>query len=315
MNQTGIEINRPHSRKKQLKKWSIVGLIFITISYLFLNFGPVHKRPDLPFFTSEQPLVIAHQGGELLAPSNTMMAFQHAVDLGVDVLETDIHITKDGELVTIHDPSVDRTTNGTGLVSELTLEEVQKLDAGYHFKDLNGKQSYRGKGAYIPTVEELFKAFPSMRMVIEIKDDNPPERINEISEKLWKLIQDYKKENEIIVASFDQKIVDHFQEISNGKVAMAAGESEIRKFIILKKFFLANLYRPKADAFQIPTEASIFNLATPSVIKEAKRRNVNVQYWTIDDKETMKTLLQNGANGIMTNRPDLLLEVMDEMGY
>lgn len=315
MSQPNIQISPSLSRKKSIKRWITGSLIFILIAYFALNYGPVDKRPNHPFFKSDRPLVIAHQGGELLAPSNTMLAFQQAVDLGVDVLETDIHITKDGELVTIHDPSVDRTTNGTGLVAELSLKELQKLDAGYHFKDLAGEFSYRGKGAYIPTVEELFQAFPNMRMVIEIKDDNPPERINEISEKLWNLIKEYKKKNQIIVASFDQKIVDQFQKISNGKVAISAGESEIKKFIILKKFFLANLYKPKADAFQIPTEASIFNLATPSVISEAKRRNVNVQYWTIDDKETMKSLIQNGANGIMTNRPDLLLEVMDEMGY
>ncbi|WP_442598016.1 glycerophosphodiester phosphodiesterase [Neobacillus sp. D3-1R] len=315
MNQANVELNRPLSRKRRLKKWSLLALISILVLYFLLNFGPVEKRPNHPFFTSDRPLVIAHQGGELLAPSNTMMAFQQAVDLGVDVLETDIHITKDGKLVTIHDPSVDRTTNGKGLVSEMSLAEIQNLDAGYHFKDLNGQFSYRGKGAYIPEVEELFQAFPNMKMVIEIKDDNPPERIHEMAEKLWNLIYEYHKEDQVIVASFDQKIVDQFNKISNGKVAIAAGESEIRKFIILKKFFLANLYQPKADAFQIPTEASIFNLSTPSVIKEAKRRNVNVQYWTIDDKVTMRTLLENGANGIMTNRPDLLLEVLKELGY
>jgi glycerophosphoryl diester phosphodiesterase len=300
------------SRKRS---WLAIIVLFLFISYMLLNFGPVEKRPEHPFFETNRPLVIAHQGGELLAPSNTMTAFQQAVDLGVDVLEFDIHITEDGHLVTIHDPTVDRTTNGSGYVHELSLNKIQDLDAGYHFEDLNGDFSYRGKGVYIPTLEEVFKRFPDMRMVIEIKDDNPSSRIKEISEKLWALIQKYQKEDQVVVASFDQKILDQFNQVTDGKVALSAGEEEIKKFVIFKKLFLANLYTPSADAFQIPTEQSIINLASPSIMKEAKRRNVHIQYWTIDDKETMRSLLEDGADGIITNRPDLMLEVLEELGY
>jgi glycerophosphoryl diester phosphodiesterase len=277
--------------------------------------GPVEKRANHPFFQTDRPLVIAHQGGELLAPSNTIAAFKQAVDLGVDVLEFDIHITKDGHLVTIHDPTVDRTTNGTGKVEDLTLEELQKLDAGYFFEDLNGEFSYRDKGVYIPSLEEVFHSFPNMRMVIEIKDDNPAERIPEISDKLWTLIQKYQKQDEVVVASFDQEIVNQFREKSDGMVALSAGRDEIKKFILFKKLFLANLYQPKADVFQIPTEESIFNLAKPSIMEEADRRNVSIQYWTIDDKATMKSLIEDGADGIITNRPDLMMELLEEMGY
>jgi glycerophosphoryl diester phosphodiesterase len=312
MSQPSVKINKNLTRKK---RWFAIVILFIFVSYILLNFGPVDKRPEHPFFQTDRPLVIAHQGGELLAPSNTMTAFQQSVDLGVDVLEFDIHITKDGHLVTIHDPTVERTTNGKGYVHDFTLSDIQKLDAGYHFEDLNGELSYRGKGAYIPSLEEVFKTFPEMRMVIEIKDDNPKDRIEEISQKLWSLIQQYNKEEQVIVASFDQEIIDKFDKISDGNVALSAGEAEIKKFIILKKLFLANLYKPNADAFQLPTEESIFNLASPGIIKEAERRNVNIQYWTIDDKETMVQLLEDGANGIITNRPDLMLEVLEDMGY
>jgi glycerophosphoryl diester phosphodiesterase len=312
MSQPIVRNNTTLSRKK---RWVGIIIVFIFISYILLNLVPVEQRPNHLFFQSDRPLVIAHQGGELLAPSNTLTAFQQAVDLGVDVLEFDIHITKDGHLVTIHDSSVDRTTNGKGNVHDLTLDEIQKLDAGYYFEDLEGELSYRGKGAYIPTLEEVFQSFPNMKMVIEIKDDNPTERLSEISEKLWTLIQKFQKEDQVVVASFDQKIINQFKGISDGQVALSAGEDEIRKFIIFKKLFLANLYKPNADVFQIPTKESIFNLANPSIMKEAERRNVNIQYWTIDDKETMRSLLEDGADGIITNRPDLLLEVLTEMGF
>lgn len=315
LNQINIQISGKQIPKKKVRKWTMVSLLLIVFAFVLLNYGTVKKQPNNPFFQSVRPLVIAHQGGELLAPSNTMAAFNKAVELGADVLEFDIHITMDGQLVAIHDKTVDRTTNGKGKVHDFTLEDLQKLDAGYHFKDLNGEFSYRGKEVYIPTVEEIFKAFPDMRMIIEIKANNPPERIQEISESFWDLIKEYRMEEQIIVASFSQEIVQHFQELTNGRVAVAAGEAEVKKFVLLKKFFLANLFNTKVNAIQIPTEASIFNLAHPSIIKEAQRRNLIIQYWTIDDKKTMRTLIEHGADGIMTNRPDLMIELLHEMGY
>ncbi len=183
------EITIPSQKKsrKKRKAWIALGTIAGTIGTLglFFTFLPVSKQVTKPFFENGGlPLVIAHQGGEHLAPSNTMIAFEQAVEMGVDVLETDIHITKDGHLVAIHDPTVDRTTNGQGEVAALTLEEVKQLDAGYHFVDLDGNNSFRGKGVTIPTVEEMFQAFPNTRIEIEIKDTNPPEKYEEIARKL-----------------------------------------------------------------------------------------------------------------------------------
>jgi len=163
------------------------------------------------FFKNNRPLVIAHQGGELLASSNTMAAFTNAVNMGVDVLETDLHITKDGQLVAIHDPTIDRTTNGHGKVADMTLEEIQKFDAGYQFKDLQGNYSFRGKGINIPTAEEMLQSLGNTRIEMEIKDDNPPERIDEMAAKLWALIEKYHMEDKILVASFDQDILNTFE--------------------------------------------------------------------------------------------------------
>ena len=113
------------------------------IAYVVLALS-ARRADEMAFFRNleNRPLVIAHQGGEHLHPSNTMMAFQHAVDLGVDVLEMDIHSTSDGALVTIHDETVDRTTDGSGLVSALTLDEIKALDAGHYWTDDDGA-SYR----------------------------------------------------------------------------------------------------------------------------------------------------------------------------
>jgi glycerophosphoryl diester phosphodiesterase len=280
-----------------------------------IQFLPAEKREEKPFFESERLMVIAHQGGELLAPSNTMSAFQGAVDMGVDALEFDIHITKDGHLVAIHDPTVDRVTNGTGPVEELTLEEIQGLDAGYDFEDLNGEKSYRGKGAYIPTVDEIFTAFPDMKMVIEIKDDIPANRLEEAAGNLWTLIEKHGTEDQVLVAAFDQKIVDTFAEVSHGKTALGGGRQEIKNFVVMHTLFLRNFYTPSVDAFQIPVSEGKIDLTAKKYINGAHRRGIDVHYWTIDDKETMEKLIRKGADGIITNRPDVMLELLEEMGY
>lgn len=299
--------------KIQKKKRSLLVLKFIIptllVFLLVVNFFPVKEIKQKSFFKNNRPMVIAHQGGELLTPSNTIAAFTNATNLGVDVLDTDLHITKDGYLVAIHDPTVDRTTNGHGAVKDLTLKEIQTLDAGYHFKDLQGQLSYRGHGAYIPTAEELFQKFGNMRWSMEIKDDNPTDRYDEMSKKLWALIQKYHMEDKIIISAFDQNILSTFEKYAKGRVAISAGRQEVKSFVIFHKFLLRDLYQPKVDSFQLPTEDSGFDLTDNKLIDGAHRRGMKVIYWTIDDPKTMKKLLDKGVDGIQTNRPDLLLKI------
>jgi glycerophosphoryl diester phosphodiesterase len=306
---------QPVVEQKRKSRGFLVLTIIVSaalISLLLINFFPVKAIESKSFFENDRPLVIAHQGGELLAPSNTMASFTKAADMGVDVLETDIHITKDGHLVAIHDPTVDRTTNGSGAVADMTLEEIQKLDAGYHFKDLDDNYSYRNKGVYIPTVEEMFQTFTDLKIEIEIKDDNPPERLDEIASKLWALIKKYQMEDKILIASFDQTIMDTFESYAKGRVATSAGRAEVKNFVVTHKFFLRNLYVPSVDAFQIPIEDSGFDLTDQRLIDGAHRLGMQIHYWTIDDPVTMKKLIDAGADGILTNRPDLLLELLEK---
>ncbi|MED4016634.1 glycerophosphodiester phosphodiesterase [Sutcliffiella cohnii] len=314
MIQSPIRVHHNYKKRKKKKVFFIIPIIAIIYFALF-HFVSIHSTDNKPFFTNDRPLVIAHQGGEHLAPSNTIEAFANAVQLGVDVLETDIHITKDGHLVAIHDSTVDRTTDGLGFVEDFTLEELQQLDAGFYFQDLSGEYSFRDQGVYIPTLDELFGLFPDIRWEIEIKDDNPPERIDEIITKLWELIQKYGLQDRVLVASFDHNIIKAFQKETDGEVAVAGGRSEIKRFVILHKLFARNLFFSSVDAFQIPTENSGLNLTKERLIKDAGHVGVELHYWTINDKQEMRMLLERGASGIITDRPDLLLEVLEEMGY
>ncbi|SES66554.1 glycerophosphoryl diester phosphodiesterase [Oceanobacillus limi] len=297
-------------KKKPIIRYIGIGLGAVLGIWAVLYVLPVPKVDQHPYFKGDRPLVIAHQGGEHLAPSSTMEAFKNAMELGVDVIEFDVHMTKDGHLVAIHDPTVDRTTNGQGRVNDMTLEEIQSLDAATYFKDENGQNNYLNQGVHIPTVEEIFTAIPDMRWNIEIKDSNDPKLYRPIAEKLWVMIKNHNVEDDVLIASFDQAIIDMVQEISKDEALVSGGRKEVTKFVGLHKFYLNGLYWPSVEAVQVPTQEGSFNLMDKKLIRGANQIGMDVHYWTINEPETMQQLIELGADGIITDRPDLLLELL-----
>lgn len=302
------------NKQKKRSKLSLFGWIIaiILLIWIMIYFLPTKKDTMPAYFDHEQPLVIAHQGGEHLAPSSTLESFRNAVELGIDVIEFDIHMTKDEHLVAIHDPTVDRTTNGTGEVKNMTLTEVQSLDAGAYFQDLHGEYSFSEQGVYIPTVEEIFEEIPNMYWNIEIKDTNDPKSYRTIAMKLWEIVQQFDLEDHVLFAAFDQDIIDIILEVTNGNALVSGGRGEVTKFVILHKLFLNGLYRPKVNALQIPTEDSNINLMDRKLIRGAARKGMEIHYWTINDPETMQELIELGADGIITDRPDILLDLLNK---
>lgn len=288
---------------------SLVGAAWLAI-YLW----PTRERPERAFYRPDDPevLIIAHRGGRGLAPEGTMAAFDNAVSLGAHVLEYDTHITSDGHLVVIHDDTVDRTTNGSGKVNEMTLEEVQMLDAGYHFTDENGDYTFRDKGVYLPTIEEVFQKYPNMRHLIELKDTNAPELYEDMIQELWRLIQEYDMEDNVMVGSFTHEINERFEEVSWGQIPIGAGEEAVRDFATKHVAFLNGLADSTVDSLQLPTEAEGFDLTTKNIIESAKARNMSVYYWTINEKDEMRRLIEKEVDGIMTDYPDRLIEVLNE---
>lgn len=299
--------------KKALK---ILGLLIamVAAAWLVIFMWPVKARPERAFYRANDPevLVIAHRGGRGLAPEGTITAFDHAVSLGADVLEFDTHLTKDGHLVVIHDNTVDRTTNGTGKINEMTLEEVQDLNAGYQFTNEKDEYVFRDQGIYIPTVEEVFQKYPNMRFLIELKDTNAPEMYEEMIQELWHLIQNYQMEDNVMVGSFAHEINERFEEVSKGNIPIGAGEEEVRDFATKHVARLNGLAASNVDSLQLPTEGDGFDLTSKNIIRSAKARNISVYYWTINDKETMNELIDKKVDGIMTDYPDLLIEVLEE---
>lgn len=298
--------------KKRLK---IIGYVLLTLGiiWIIIYLIPAKERPNQAFFREDDPdtLVIAHAGALHLAPANTMEAFENAYEMGVDILEYDVHITADGHLVTIHDDTVDRTTDGTGKVNEMTLEEVQSLDAGYTFEDLDGEYSFRGQGVKVPTVEEVLTTFPDTRHLIELKNTNDEELWEDMIQEMWRLVEEHQMHDQVMIASFTHEINERFQDVSNHTVAIGAGEEAVRPYAISHILYLNGLFNPNADAFQLPTDQLGISLVNENIIQGAHDRGMHVYYWTINDEETMEELIEIGADGIVTDRPDILLELLD----
>lgn len=287
----------------------IIGRIALTLLVVVAFFAiyrliTIKPRPYKAYLTT-RPLVMAHQGGADLAPSNTMAAFRNAAQMGVDVLELDVHTTKDGVVVVIHDATVDRTTNGAGSVHDLTLSELQKLDAGYQFSPDNGQTfPFRGQGVTIPTLQEVLSAFPALRINIEIKQANPP-----MEQAVAELIQQASAQNRVLVVASNQDVIERFRALMPD-VATGASESEVRGFFYAQTLRVSAFYRPTADALQVPENFGNIQVLSPHFVQAAHAREVAVHAWTINDPEAMRRLLAMGVDGIITDRPDLALEVL-----
>jgi glycerophosphoryl diester phosphodiesterase len=250
--------------------------------------------------------VLAHQGGYGLWPSNTLYAFHRAEEAGADVLELDVHESADGVLVVIHDDTVDRTTDGTGAVADLTLEQLQGLDAGYRWapEEAPGPFPYRGQGITIPTLQEVFVAFPGMPVNIEIKPDSEA-----VAQDLCRLIREDRVEDEVMVVSFHPAAIRAFRRACP-EVATAADPGETRNFYLLARARLGALYTPPMDALQVPETQGSLTVVTPHFVRAAHARGVRVDVWTVNDIGSMRRLLDMGVDGLITDRPDRALALL-----
>lgn len=264
-------------------------------------------RKKRAYLTHERPLFFAHRGGAKLAPENTLAAFEKGVALGADALELDIQTTREGELVVIHDATVDRTTNGTGPVSTFTLAELRKLDAGYRFTPDEGQTfPFRGKGHSILTLSEVFERFPTLRVNIDLKESTAVRE-----RRLWELIRKMRIEERVLVASGDlHEPILRFRHFSGGRVATSASEKEIRTFVLTHFARATRLLRPAYDALQVPEMHRGVRVVSASMVEAAHLLGLEVHVWTVDERETMERLLSWGVDGIMSDRPDVLAQVM-----
>ena len=278
-------------------------------------------------WTAERVLNIAHQGGEDEAPSNTMYAYQRAMRLGTDMLELDVHSTADGRLVVLHDAKVDRTTDGTGYVYDMTLPEVQTLDAAYTFvpgvgtTDDYGPASYPFRGVRtgdrrpppgyhrrdfrIPTLDEVLRTYPEVPINIEIKGraDGDSASFDRNADLLAALLNRTGRSEGIIVASFNDPALDRFH-AQAPQIGMAPAAGDVAAF----KFASTPLPEGMV-AFQVPITFSGIQVTDADFVQRAHEHDYAVHVWLSNDGEDVSIynqLLDWNVDGIMAAQPGRL---------
>ena len=290
-----------------MRRWQLAGaLLAAAVAALLLVLALARPAPQRDFFAGTQgTLVIAHRGGAALRPENTLEAFEHALALGADVLEMDVRATADGAIVVIHDATLERTTDGRGPVSSFTLAELRKLDAGYRWTADGGRTyPFRGRGVRVPALTEVFERFPEARMNIEIKPADPA-----FAASLCDSIRRAGMTQRVLVASMRDEALDAFRGACP-EVATSMGPGEARWFLFAHLARLTAATSPRAAALQIPYRLGERVLPSAALVAAARGRNLRLHAWTVNDEERLRQLIAMGVDGIITDRPDLLLRLL-----
>jgi glycerophosphoryl diester phosphodiesterase len=223
-------------------------------------------------------------------------------------LELDVHATADGEVVVIHDETVDRTTDGTGPVRALTLTTIQRLDAGHRYQAPDGSYAFRGRAIRVPTLSELLEACPAVPLNIEIKQADPP-----IERPVLAILERYGARDRTLLAAEDGNIMSRIREAAPD-VLTSFSAPEVAEFVFrLRDRGLAG-YRPPGMALQVPPQFGETVIVTPALVDAAHRLGLEVHVWTINDEAEMERILDLGVDGLMTDFPARAIGVLRRRG-
>ncbi|MBZ5738989.1 glycerophosphodiester phosphodiesterase [Nocardioides mangrovi] len=243
-------------------------------------------------------LAFAHRGGayhpDIEGLENTLAAFRHAVALGYDYLETDVHVTRDGVLLAFHDSILDRVTDQQGEIGALTLAEVRRARVG-------GREA-------VPTLAELFDAFPDARFNIDLKSEGAVDALADFvaAREAW---------DRVLVGAFAARRIARFRRRTGGRVPTSAAPLEVAAFRLLPSARLADrLTRGRFAALQVPHRRGRIRVVTPGFVRRAHAAGKHVHVWTIDEPAEMRALLDRGVDGLFTDRTDILKDVLTERG-
>lgn len=254
-----------------------------------------------PFLDDGPPgtvIAMAHRGGaqhpELRGLENTLHAFEHAVALGYRYLETDVHATSDGHLVAFHDPVLDRVTDRAGRLAGLAAEDVALARiAGEHA---------------VPTMADLLEAFPDCRFNIDLKATTAVEPLVDLLERM-------QAHDRVLVGSFSQTSLRRFRARTGGRVATSAAPAEVAAFLTLPLPRLARLVtRGRVAALQVPPHHRRLRIVDARLVRRAHAAGAHVHVWTVDEPDEMNRLLDLGVDGLISDRTDLLKDVLVRRG-
>jgi glycerophosphoryl diester phosphodiesterase len=255
-------------------------------------------------FGTAKPRVFGHRGAAGLAPENTLPSFALALALGADVLELDVHGTRDGAIVALHDATLERTTEGRGPVCAQTLVEVQQLDAGYRFTRDGTDFPYRGHGVRLCTLEDVLRRFPLTSCNIEVKQAEPS-----IVDEVIGIVRRFDAQRRVILAAEQASIMEALRKRASD-ISTSFSAADVATFVQhLQRDDFAH-YEAPGCALQIPPRFGDIELITPELVDTAHRFGLEVHAWTINDRDEMLRLLRLGIDGIMSDFPGLARAVL-----
>lgn len=249
-----------------------------------------------PWFGPDRPIALAHRGFSRDGLENSMAAFAAAVDLGCRHVETDVHATADGVLVAFHDDTLDRVTDATGAIVDQPWEQVARARIG-------GREP-------VPMLEELLTTWPDLRVNVDVKADTAVAPMVELVERLG-------VHDRVLVASFDDRRRRSVLRHLSAPVATSGGETVTRAFVLATRVpgpWLSRLAVRDVDCLQVPEWSGDTAVVTPATVDAAHDAGVQVHVWTVDDPDDMHRLLDWGVDGIVTDRADLLRDVLVARG-
>jgi glycerophosphoryl diester phosphodiesterase len=252
-------------------------------------------------------LHISHRGGALLAPENTLAAFRMAVErYRTQMLELDVHLTRDGEVVVAHDATLERCTNGSGPLAELTFAELRRLDAGFCFTPDGGRTfPFRGQGVQIPTLREVLRAFPGLRINLEMKPET-----SGAEDVLYQVLSEEHALDRVCMGS-------EYDTVGERLVARMPDachfypRDALTAYVIAARTGEPPPEEPRYTVIDMPLYFGEVRLVDADFLQAAARHGKWVNVWTVDEPEEMRRLVSEGVGGIMTDRPDLLRQILD----
>jgi glycerophosphoryl diester phosphodiesterase len=264
-------------------------------------------RPEHPYFDVPRPTVLGHRGAAGTAPENTLASFALALEHGAHIIESDVHITRDGVPVLIHDAEIDRTTDGRGRVDAFSFEELQAYDAGHHFAPTGGvAHPERGRGHRVPSVAEAFERFPDERFNLELKASGEA-----LPRAILELVARFDREHlTLLTAGEDADMASLRAVLADSAVRPAIGASLSDILDVVQAAVEARPPTTDSMAIQIPDSFGGRPLVTEQLVRHAHDYGIAVHVWTINKPDQMHALLDLGVDGLVTDHPERLSDVL-----
>jgi glycerophosphoryl diester phosphodiesterase len=257
----------------------------------------------MTWIRTDRPLVFGHRGGSRLAPENTLAAFDRAVAEGVDGIELDVRLSREGEVMVCHDARLDRTCDASGAIADMSAAELARVDAGYRFTAADGTYPFRGRGVGVPTLRDVLARYPRHPIIVEMKDDTLA-----MADATVEVVRTAASLDRVCLGSFSSGVLNHARHLAPGTASSGSRREALFAVICSRVGWLPPFRR--YQALQVPEGGKGLRVVTPRFVRAAHRAGVPVQVWIVDGADDIRRLLDWGVNALITDRPDVAVRVV-----